>query len=605
MPNKDNMSLNDVMGKPTTNSTHIDLTRGGVNTSETAEQPQKPVARRARPVVTGPIDFATMKDADIDKILPPREPKPSDMEMNLMADLDMAIEREKVKISDRQDQILAAQDREMEEAELAHENLDEDFEDEDSSDVASTNAHFRNTNTVDDYYDEDEEDDYYDEPVSTNFNTHADAVKVNVDTNSASLEASKNVTAEIAKETVMTDPPQVVEREIPRAAIPTNKVEVKVEEPVKEESEEDFDFIKELGLEDDEEVESVEENQETDESAEKILENIKTQVKERVDTVRKSIDLSKFTISKKAVSAQKVMKMAVRAHQTVADWMLYTANKPISVSGLSGSEILKLNPENTTRNRLNTFKDIYRIIFDHVIDANKPDFETWLKQTNFVDLQHIYFALYMATFGNSNFVNLECPKCKKIFIKDFKIEEMIEYANEEARAKVREILRNDTTTHKNDEYDVDIVQISNTYAFAVKTPSIWNVIIETASLSDKVLERYADLIDVVSYIDSIYIINESTSELVPIDYKIDPNDQAKTAARRVKAFYDVISSLSSEDYYHLRNVISNYDKSSNDVSYIIPATTCPDCRAEIPANKDITADGLVFTRHQLAAIGNM
>lgn len=616
MSNKENMSLDEVMGtKPNVN--HIDLTKGGTpaqTEAATEAADAQPVARRARPVVTGPIDFSTMKDADVDKILPRRQPKPSPEEENMMSALDLAVAREKEKITERIDAVIEAQDQEIEEAEARAEEEELDRE------LAGETYYANSLSTYDEY----ENDDRYDETPVTLANAKRVTIDMDSEEESIGIEEDEE---EYDVETIMTDPVQtevrtpihslevenhedaVLDKE---ADIPSATTEKAVAQPVikeeliRENNDDDFDLMKELGLDDDEEEAEAEATTGVeDEDNKKLLEDVKAQIKERVEPIRRAIDISKFTISKKAVSAQKVMKMAVKAHQTVADWMLYTAEKPISVYGLSGSEILKLNPEGTTRNRLNTFKDIYHIIYDHIIDANKPEFETWLKKTNFVDLEHIYFALYMATFGNSNFINLECPKCKKIFIKDVKIEDMIEYANDEAKAKVRNIMRQDSTTHKKDEYDVDIVQISNTYAFAIKTPSIWSVIIETASLTDRVLERYSDLVDVISYIDTIYIINEATSELVPIDYKIDPNDQNKTSARRIKAFYDVISSLSSEDYFYLRNVIAEYDKNVSDISYIIPEATCPECGATIEANKEITADALVFTRHQLAAIGNM
>lgn len=600
MNNNETTSLNEVMGK---NTTHIDLTKGetGVSTNTTGET----MVRRARPVTTGPIDFNTMKDADINKILPRRPAESSKEEISIMSDLDLAVAREKEKISDRIDAILDAQDEEIENAELAAEDKELDRDLADDADSAST-------------FDDDTR--YSTHAVSYDDLKNADRISLFDDKkedyfssntpNPNSYESTTTTPTTVSSKTITYDNP------VPHSVVTTNpkKEEEKVidnassnDEVKKSNSNDDFDFIKELGLDDDDETEVDESTTSTDsdEDEDKIIEEIKTQVKEKVAPARKSIDLSKFSISKKAVSAQKIMKMAVKSHQTVADWVLYNAEKPLSVYGLSGSEILKLNPENTRRNRLNTFKDIYHIIYDHVIDANKPDFEGWLKTTNFVDLDHIYFALYMATFGNSNFVNVECPKCKKIFIKDFKIEDMIEYANDDVKEKVRKIVRHDTTSPKKGEYNVDIVQISNNYAFAIRTPSIWNVIIETASLSDKILEKYADLVDVIAYIDTIYVINEATSELIPIDYKIDPNDQAKTSARRVKAFYDVISSLSSEDYFYLRNTVSEYDKNKSDIKYIIPATRCPECSAEIPANKDITADALVFMRHQLAAIGNM
>ena len=210
----------------------------------------------------------------------------------------------------------------------------------------------------------------------------------------------------------------------------------------------------------------------------------------------------------------------------------------------------------------------------------------------------------MATFGGSNFVTYTCPHCNKVFIKDITFEDMVIYKDENVRNKVRGILKSDTTT-KSDTYDVELAQISDSYVFGFRAPSVWNVIIETASLSDKFLEKHADLIDVVSYIDAIYVIDNDNNTLVPVDVRPDPNDQAKSSARRVKAFYDIIRTLNSEDYYTLRAKIAEFDEATDNVTYQIPASTCPDCATEIPANTDIGPDAMLFTRHQLAAIGNM
>lgn len=604
MPAKNDVSLNQVMGNnPTTNTTRIDLTKSN-KPEETSKTNENTTRRQVRPVITGHTDLSKLESVDPSKILPKREPTMSEEDLELFSDLDLAIEREKKSIEERIDAIIDAQDREMEEAEEANE--DNYFEDEDSYDPRS------NINRAQEPTDMIDDDDIFDDDISGFADPEVyenNPINVNIEKEDYLDDENDELV-----ETVHTNPPITEVRKYPHSLDPQIHEDLKndlkattiTEEPdevVNVTSNDEFNLLKDLDLIEEEEIEPAAEG--SDEEDEKILESVKAQIKERIDPIRKSIDISKFTISKKAVSAQKVMKLAVRSHQTVADWMLYSAKRPISVTGLSGPEILKLNPDNSSRNRLNTFKDMYHIIYDHIVDGNKPEFETWLKQTNFIDLQHIYFALYMATFGNSNFVNYECPKCKKVFIKDIKIEDMIEYADDETRNKVRQILRMDTTSPKKDEYNVDIVQVSNNYAFALKTPSIWNVIIETASLPDKFLDKYADLIDVVSYIDSIYIIDEVNSTLIPIDYKIDPNDQAKTSSRRIQAFYNVIRTLSSEDYYHLRNTIMDYDKDSSSVSYLLPAATCPDCAEEIPANRNITSEQLVFTRHQLAAIANM
>lgn len=338
----------------------------------------------------------------------------------------------------------------------------------------------------------------------------------------------------------------------------------------------------------------------------KILDGLKQDIKDRISPIKKKkFDLSTFTIAQKPMNAQKVMKLAVQVHKNTADWVLASSKRPISVSGLSGPEILKLNPDNSNRNRLNTFKDMYHVIYDHIIDGNKPEFETWLKQTKFIDLPHIYFAIYMATFGDSNFANYTCPKCKKVFIEDVKFSDMVSYKDDAIKEEIQKILKMDSTSPTSDSYTVDLKQVSDTYVFGLHSPSLWNIIIETASLSDQFIEKYTDLIDIVSFIDSIYVIDANNNQLIPVDTKPDANNQAKTSARRIKIFYDIIKTLNSEDYYSLRSMIADYEEDADAVTYKMPGAKCPDCGTEIPENTEIGPDAMLFTRHRLAAIGNM
>ena len=339
-----------------------------------------------------------------------------------------------------------------------------------------------------------------------------------------------------------------------------------------------------------------------DASDDKIIEELREQI--RAKSKKKKIDFSRFKISTKPVSASKAMRMVTMPDRNIADWVLYSAKRAISLTGLSGPEIMRMNPESSGRNRVNTFKDKYRIVYNHIEDANKPDFESWLKSTRYSDLEHINFGLYMATFGGSNFINYQCPKCNKIFIEDVKFEDMVGYDNENTKNEVRRILNNDTTSASEDaEYEVDMVQISDSYVFALKNPSIWNVSIESASLSDQMLEKYKDLLDIITYIDNIYVIDIENETIDPIDTKFDPNDLTKSAARRATLYYDILNTLSSEDYYELRSHIFAIDEKSTKVSYIIPGCTCPACNTAIDSNKEVNSESLLFMRHQLAAIG--
>ena len=551
----ENMNLDDLMGgKRPRSTTTIDLTGSQATVNGEKIEPIKNPTIKAVPVVSGPVDTNNLRPVDIDRILPKREPAPNPIETKLMDDLDAAVDREIENITKLHEDIAAKQEEEYEAAELEREEQELSKDDEFA---------LNGTVSADDYIDENKNDDDEDDDI-------IDTIKNNDRTVAYDDHDIKNDNKTFEK---------------PKINILDNI--------------DDDDLF-------DDATDEKNENNNNDAEADTLLEELKNQIKQRVEPIKKSFDLSKFTISQKAVSAQKVMKLAVQVHQNVADWVLPSAGRSISVSGLSGPEILKLNPENSNRNRQNTFRDMYRVIYDHIVDGNKPDFEVWLKQTRFVDMQHIYFALYMATFGGSNFLNYTCPKCEKVFIKDVDFKDMVMYADDETKEKINCMLKQDTTSHSSDSYNVELIQVSNSYVLGIKTPSIWNVIMETASLSEKFLDKYSDLIDMVSYIDSAYLIDEQNGMLIPVNTKPDPNDMAKTAARRIKAMYDIIATLNSEEFYALRSKINEHDEfATSKISYKIPETICPHCATKVPENRNVTPDNMLFMRHQLAAIANM
>ena len=555
------ISLQEAMGTEPRKSNTIDMTKG--ITPEMVEQ-SKMEARVLNSTVVNDLDMSTMTTMDSYDLLPKKEPDPVPFEDDVFAQLDAAVAKEKEKITERTEAVLEMQRKEFEDEIAVIE--EKRLEEEDNFALGITNSAE---------------------------SSDSDSV-LGDDFNYLDIEPDPATANRVTIDTVSND-----------ATVKSEAASIEIKEDVVNENKGPsiLDLVDDESLFDDEEsTEVVEEDDEED----KRFEDLKTQVKEKITPIRKSIDFSKFTISQKSANAQKVMKLAIKDHQSIADWVLYSANRPISVTGLSGQEILKLNPENSGRNRLNTFRDMYRILYDHIYDGNKPEFETWLKQIRFVDLPHIYFALYMATFNGSNFVTYTCddPKCKNVFIKDIPFEDMVKYAKDETKEKVQNMLKLDTTSPSNDSYEVELFQVSDNYVFGFKTPSVWNIIIETASLSDQFLEKYADLIDMISYIDAIYLIDYDNNTLIPVDTKPVPSDQAKTTARRIKVFYDIIKTLKSEDYYTIRAKITEFDKNTDDISYQVPGCTCPKCAKEIPA-MDMNPDNLIFMRHQLAAIGNM
>lgn len=602
----DTYGLNDVMegGVPHRNSNVFDISDGkGLRKVESAETIETnnaaiPTPKRFIPVNAGPVNMDNVTPVDIDQILPKQE-KPTVMDNELMNALDMAVDREIESITERHEQLFQAQDKELEEKEAAAE--EEAMKADDEFAVNGTSTFVSTSNS-------DFADDVYDDNVAPIIGKRYSAITDNPTT-------AEEVASEAYIATVKNDDKIVIEEEtVAKEVVTTESDKEEIIEDIPADVEPVVPELKPIAIpvldnidndhlfDDDESEDDANDAPSSDE----VLEDLKKQVRNRlgVSTIKK-LDLSKFSVAQKAISAQKVMKLAVQQHQNAADWVLPGANRSITVTGLSGPEILKLNPENSNRNKINTFRDMYRVIYDHIIDGNKPEFEAWLKITRFADLQHIYFALYMATFGGSNFTNYVCPKCHKTFINDIgNFDEMVMYATEEAKAKVKNMLKMDSTS-SGDEYEAKLVAISDQYAVALRTPSIWNVIIETASLSDKFLEAYADQIDLIAYIDTAYLIDQENMNLIPIDTKPDPNDIAKTAGRRIRVMHDLINKLDSQELYALRSAINELDETANDITYKIPGCKCPDCGSDVPGNEQIGPDGMLFTRHQLAAIASM
>lgn len=334
-----------------------------------------------------------------------------------------------------------------------------------------------------------------------------------------------------------------------------------------------------------------------------IVENLKIAARSTMRPKMNTIDLSQFKIGNKGVKSSTVI-LREEKDVDMADWVMYEAKHPITMSALTGPELIKLDPENSSRNRYNTLRDIYKIIYDHVVDSKKVSFDAWMKQTRYADIDHIYFALYMATFHGSNFISYQCPDCKKVFIQDVSFKEMVKYKDDTIEGKIKEIMSM-STDNGEIPYDVDLVQINDTYVFGMRSPSLYNIAMETAGLPENLLEKYADLIDTITYIDSIYVIDYTNKELTPVIIPTVKDDPVKSTAKKIKTMYNILKTLSSDEYYVLRGYISKLGELTSEISYIVPGAKCPDCDKEIPANENTSAQDLLFTRHHLGAFANL
>ena len=546
---------------------------GGSRTPVIDGSPKQPSIK----VVNAKFDPSTAKEFDINT-LEKRKPEKSEFEKEIMDDLDKAVAREKESITERINAITEMQRKEFEEQMAAKEEAEyKRVETEEQPTVKSSSG--------DDDIDWD--------------NLFDDDEKTTEDKPVKHSPITRYVEEDTAQYTIpnMDSEPAKIDSEVEEDDLDgdedttTNTIEEVVEDPkpIASSNEISDDLDKDLAAEIGEEV------PDTDSIMKRFAEN----VKERIAPITKRFNLNDFTVGESPITCLDIKMMGL-SHVSVADHFLPNAGKIISCSALSGSELMAMNPENSNRSRLNTLKDIYSIMYKHVVSEKPKTFDEWLKTTRFNDLEHIYFALYKATFGGSNFMTYECPnkKCQDVFIEDVSFEDMINYADDETKAKMQAIMSSGDSSIT--PYEIVRQQISNNLAIGIRNPSIYNVVIEVSGLSDSFLEKYQDLMDIIVFIDNIYYIDYEHQVLEPVDFMPDNNNIAKTIARRIKIIADILRSLPSDNYFELRKAVADAFPSLAGVTYKIPAATCKKCGTQIP-ERVVGAQELLFMRHQLGA----
>lgn len=238
------------------------------------------------------------------------------------------------------------------------------------------------------------------------------------------------------------------------------------------------------------------------------------------------------------------------------------------------------------------------------MDPKPKTVEEWAKVNSFLDLEHIWFSVYRACFEGSNYIPRDCVdtrECKEVFLsEDIPIMDMVKFKDKDAKKRFFNIL-NKEPDETSTMYVSEIVPVSDDYAFALREPSIYNIVFETALLEEDFLESHQDLVSVLAYVDSVYKMDHANKVLVPIQSPYFQNNVTKTYKTRIKTFSKVLDTLTSDQYRYLLTLIDEVNKRGDDVKYIYPEMNCPKCGKTIPES-DQTAQNMVFLRHQLVAL---
>lgn len=335
------------------------------------------------------------------------------------------------------------------------------------------------------------------------------------------------------------------------------------------------------------------------EEGQDVFSELREIVSEKIKSSSKTIDLSKFTINKKTISSSNAF---ATSKEEVYSWVLSAAEEVISLKQFKGDDIDALI-EKDSENMLAERSRIFKTIYSHIYNPKKTYME-WLKSLLFFDQDDLFFAIYKASFSGSNFVPYQCEKCKKTFVSDnLPMDKLVKYKNEEAERKLKDIIKSGEPKPENREVSLEVV--SDRFVVGIKMPTVFDISFAYSVLNEAFLEKYQAMLTINSFIDSIYVINEKDSTLDPIDFKIYPDNLGKTVRARIKKVSMFIQSLSIDEYNELKSIVEKYTNkfADRDLSYVIPATTCPKCGQEIK-EEPISAQNLLFIRHQLTGPNN-
>lgn len=376
------------------------------------------------------------------------------------------------------------------------------------------------------------------------------------------------------------------------AAVPS----VSVEESDEDELFYDDELLEDLGLDDDkEEAERIKEEKQQQRNMEEFARVLRQQLDE---VGERKPDISKFRVRKRPVAFTKVLSKPVE--KKYYEWGLFATGVSISMTPLSAIEMDEINPYNDSANDIGKARTVFSTLYKHLApECRTMDMEAWLKLLNYQDLNHLFFALYNANFSTSNIIPFSCPKCKHFYTEKRPIIDMVKFETEADKETFNKIIAKDPSFPPT--FEEEIYVANGDYAFGIVIPKIYNSMFEERLLNEGFREKYAGIINISHCISTVYEIDEDNEELIPIQFNTAPNDIVKTYKYRIQGIYKILSKLSAYEFKELQSHIAKYlEENSKDIniSYQVPAATCPKCGAEIEAIP-MNAQELVFTRHRL------
>lgn len=345
---------------------------------------------------------------------------------------------------------------------------------------------------------------------------------------------------------------------------------------------------------------------EEDESVEELRERFKESLT-AVKVSSKPININNFKIRREAVSSNAVLNNISRISDIKrADWVLYHTKRCMTFSECRGPELDALRKTISNSNAINGVIASIKFVYDHVVDANKPKFESWCKLIRTEDIESLYFGIYRACYADANLVARACTEkngCKKTSLIDTNINDMVKFENDNIKKEFYNMMGKDTTTDSHD-FESELIQISDDFVISFTKPTLYSTFIQYSTLKPNITEKYSDILNTMAYIDGFYTIDRNAQELIPISIKEYPNNLNKTVLTKLKVYTDILKTLNADQYNILTAKLNNIIQASK-VTYVYPKTTCPECGSEIKEENIESVMNLLFTRAQLVQVKSL
>ena len=346
------------------------------------------------------------------------------------------------------------------------------------------------------------------------------------------------------------------------------------------------------------------------------LNNLKSEILQKVIKAGKRLDTTQFAVSNKVVSIKDVLKKQkeVNIENTVtASWPLLFSGRPFIATPLKGPEVgimYTMDRDEDPNNVGLTIRQLH-ILYEHDANPYKPTTpQAWAKTIPFADTANILVALYAASLNNSNYLPMSCPepKCQHQFLTDdVPIENMVKFGDDKTKEKFNSIKSVKLTAENSTSYESVISVVNDMFAVGLRLPSIYSSVYELGSLDSNFVEKYSAVLSILQYIDYIYMLDPDTKSYIPIAWKVYGGDITKSYKSKISTYSKILQEFTSTEFSILRALVGAMLENmadGRDMSYIVPEGRCPKCGSTIP-EVDISARDMVFMKQRLVNIATM